>query len=274
MNQPPTNPGTTPIPTQLLRRRKAQYKLRRRAFTFEPEPVENETKGMESDETSRAIRKALVESQMNGARQRSKLSALTLALAERTAEVEVRDAKLQAAQHTLDHMKAQVQRANGEMEQLRKRQKKEKEDLQKFAAEDVVRTMFPVLDNFAIAAQMITGGRDISHVGPGVLMVQRDLSAILESQGLTVIDALFKPFDPQWHEAATTCEDPKHPNGIVMGVLRLGYALRGKVLRPAMVTVNRIVPQATPPPDDEPVLPPPPPLDPLAQAQRLTETKF
>lgn len=274
MPHQPANPGSTPLPAHLLRRRKVQYKLRRRAFTFAPEPAENETKGTESEESVRAIRNALVESQVSAARQRSKLADLTVVLADRTAEVEDRDAKLQAAQQSLDLMKAQVQRANGEMEQLRKRQKKEKEDLHKFAAEDVVRTLFPVLDNFAIAAQMINAGRDVSHVGPGVLMVQRDLSAILESHGLTVIDALHKPFDPQWHEAASTGEDPEHPNGAVIGVLRQGYALRGKVLRPAMVMVNRIVTQLAPPAAEDSIAPTTPPMDPLAQAQRLTETRF
>ena len=274
MPQQPANPGSTPHPAHLLRRRRVQYKLRRRTYTFAPEPPENETKGMESDESVRAIRNALVESQLNAARQRSKLADLTVALAERSAEVQDRDAKLQAAQHSLDLMKAQVLRANGEMEQLRKRQKKEKEDLQKFAAEDVVRTLFPVLDNFAIAAQMINAGRDVSYVGPGVLMVHRDLSAILESHGLTVIDAMYQPFDPQWHEAASTGEDPDHPNGTVIGVLRQGYALRGKVLRPAMVMVNRIVTQSTTPPAEDPIAASAPPMDPLAQAQRLTETRF
>lgn len=131
-------------------------------------------------------------------------------------------------------------RARADLDNLRRRHQKEKDDLRKFATEDLIRSIVPAMDHFALAAQSLETATDPASVAQGVTMIHREMLGILSAAGLQEINPLDQPFDPAFHEAASTESVPDKPNNVVVEVLRPGWALRERVLRPALVKVNKV----------------------------------
>ena len=122
---------------------------------------------------------------------------------------------------------------------LRKRVIKEQTALVDRATEGLVEQLLPVLDSFELALKNFdaAGGQDTESVRKGVELVYAELLGVLEKAGLSRVEADGKPFDPNVHEAVMQEEGDGEP--VVTDVLRTGYTLKGRVLRPAMVKVSR-----------------------------------
>ena len=107
------------------------------------------------------------------------------------------------------------------------------------ATEGLVEQLLPVLDSFELALKNFdaAGGEDTESVRKGVELVYAELLGVLEKAGLSRVEADGKPFDPNVHEAVMQEEGDGEP--VVTDVLRTGYTLKGRVLRPAMVKVSR-----------------------------------
>ena len=148
-------------------------------------------------------------------------------------EVELAKARQQAAEH-LDDLK----RLKAEFENYRKRILKEQTNVVEMASRGVVERMLGVLDNFALALMAADRTKDYEALVKGVEMVFGELMDLLHKEGLQRIDALGKPFDPEMHEAVLG-EGPADGEPFVAEVMRDGYTLKGRVLRPAMVKVVR-----------------------------------
>ena len=103
----------------------------------------------------------------------------------------------------------------------------------------LVEQLLPVLDSFELALKNFdaAGGQDTESVRKGVELVYAELLGVLEKAGLSRVEAEGKPFDPNVHEAVMQEEGDGEP--VVTDVLRTGYTLKGRVLRPAMVKVSR-----------------------------------
>jgi molecular chaperone GrpE len=103
------------------------------------------------------------------------------------------------------------------------------------ATEGLVEQLLPVLDSFELAM----GALDVADesVRKGVELVFAELIAVLERAGLERIDAGGQPFDPNEHDAVLQEDGDGEP--VVSEILRTGYRLKGRVLRPAMVKVAR-----------------------------------
>ena len=129
-------------------------------------------------------------------------------------------------------------RALADMENLRKRVRKEQEDLQKYASQKLVEELLPVLDNFerALAADKET--MTVDSLLKGVDMVYRQMTQVFEKEGLQVIEAKGKPFDPNVHQAVMQTQDPDLESGVVVEELQKGYLFKDRVIRPTMVKVN------------------------------------
>ena len=97
--------------------------------------------------------------------------------------------------------------------------------------------LLPVLDSFELAVTNLDGSVVDEKVRKGIELVFAELSAVLERAGLEKIDALGALFDPNEHEAVMQDDGDGEPH--VGGVLRTGWKLKGRVLRPAMVKVTR-----------------------------------
>ena len=129
-------------------------------------------------------------------------------------------------------------RVQADFENRKKRQDKEKLDFLKFANEGLITELLRVMDDFERAIDSAKNTNDAKVLLQGIEMVRRDFEDILKDSGLKVIDPKGQPFDPEKHEAIEHIEDDTHPANTVLEVMRKGYELNGKVLRPASVKVS------------------------------------
>lgn len=130
-------------------------------------------------------------------------------------------------------------RAAADFSNFRKRSEKESGEMAKFANSVLIARLLPVLDDFDRAFHTVPEElRDLTWVD-GVQLISRKLRAVLEAEGLKAIDALGKPFDPNFHEAVIHEETDKAEEGTVTGELQKGYTLGDRVLRPTMVKVAK-----------------------------------
>jgi molecular chaperone GrpE len=155
----------------------------------------------------------------------------------RDAPDEVVDELAQAkaeAQTYLEHL----QRLQAEFDNYRKRVLREQTSAVELASEPVMRRLLEVLDDFELALIHAGEKPDYDRFLHGVELVFAKLVEALKAEGLERIDAQGTPFDPEIHEALLQSGDGEG-EPIVADVLRNGYTLRGRVLRPAGVRVER-----------------------------------
>ena len=154
-------------------------------------------------------------------------------------ELEADLARLSQVQSERDEYLDTLRRVQAEFENYRKRVIKEQTALVDRATEGLVEQLLPVLDSFELALKNFdaAGGADTESVRKGVELVYAELLGVLEKAGLSRVEAEGKPFDPNVHEAVMQEEGDGEP--VVTDVLRTGYTLKGRVLRPAMVKVSR-----------------------------------
>jgi len=126
-------------------------------------------------------------------------------------------------------------RLMADFQNYKKRVEKEKGDIYAYANEKIVAELLAVIDNFERALQVETG--DASFV-EGMKMIFKQFTGVLEKAGLEEIEAQGVDFDPNFHNAVMTEDNPDYESGKVTEVLQKGYMLNKKVIRPSMVKVN------------------------------------
>ena len=151
--------------------------------------------------------------------------------ASQTSELE--EAKRQAAEY-LDHL----QRLQAEFANYRKRVLKEQTRAVEMASEPLTAKLLEVLDEFDLALMAAERKPELEKFLRGVELVYAKLKDILGAEGLQRIEAEGKPFDPELHEALMQT-GPPDGEPFVSDVLRQGYTLKGRVIRPAGVKVQR-----------------------------------
>jgi len=132
-----------------------------------------------------------------------------------------------------------LRRLQADFDNYRKRTLREQTARTASASQALVARLLPVLDNFELAVSAAEQSRDFDGMLKGVEMVLGALREVLEGEGLVKIEAEGKPFDPERHEAVIAVEQEDTDPGTVVGIVRTGYELGGKVLRPAMVKVAK-----------------------------------
>lgn len=138
-----------------------------------------------------------------------------------------------------DALQDQLLRAMADMQNFRRRVQQEKEETRKFATENLVAELLPVLDNFERTIQAVESGASLETLVEGVKMVDRQLRAALESVQLKRIGAHGATFDPEHHEAVATEVSEVHAEGTVLEELQPGYKIAEKVIRPARVRIAK-----------------------------------
>lgn len=141
-------------------------------------------------------------------------------------------------------LKDQLLRAMAEMENLRKRVARERDEARKFAVADFARDVLSVADNFARA---MSAAPDVQNLDPaikgvldGVQMTQKELLGTLEKHGIRKIEpSPGDAFDYNLHQAMFEVPTDAHPPGVVVEVATAGYVLHDRLLRPAMVGVSK-----------------------------------
>ena len=149
---------------------------------------------------------------------------------------------IDALQRERDDLLEMSQRLQADFENYRKRILREQTVLVERASEGIVEQLLPVLDSFELALANLDGassegGGDMERVRKGIELVYAEFLGVLERAGLEPIRALGTPFDPNEHEAVMQDDGDGDPH--VGQVLRTGWRLKGRVLRPAMVKVSR-----------------------------------
>jgi molecular chaperone GrpE len=130
-------------------------------------------------------------------------------------------------------------RTAADLENLRKRTLREKEELRLYSASRVLEDLLPVMDNLALG---LTAAKqpnaDLKTLTGGVDMVLTQFKSALGNHGLKEIHPAGQPFDPHQHEALSHAPSPDVKAEHVLNVIRTGYSLNGRLLRPASVIVS------------------------------------
>lgn len=140
-------------------------------------------------------------------------------------------------QKDFDNLNNQYLRLAADFDNYRKRQAQERESLLKYGAEESLKKLIEVLDNFDRAKQAISNTEDIGQVKESFDLLYNQLFDNLSKLGLEVIEAQDKEFDPNFHEAVMQTPTNDHPENHVIMELQKGYKLGDKVLRPTLVNV-------------------------------------
>ncbi|MCA9317591.1 MAG: nucleotide exchange factor GrpE [Planctomycetes bacterium] len=145
-----------------------------------------------------------------------------------------------------------LRRTEAEFVNETRRIRRQADEQGRYAAERVVVDLLPVLDALQGARSSLGEGADTAVVREGLDLVERQLADALARHGVERIEAEGLPFDPSCHEAMLMVDDPSRPAQTVAQVLRHGYRLHGRVVRPAQVVVARGGPAPERPAEEAP----------------------
>lgn len=166
-------------------------------------------------------------------------------------EAESLEERLAAAEAKQAETYERLLRTTAELDNVRKRSRRELEDARIEGRGRTVREMLPVLDNLerALAHARQTSGQGegaeaVKSILDGIDLVMRQFSQALERLGVKPVEAEGKPFDPNVHEAVSQVPTADAAPGTVVSVLQTGYTIDERLLRPSMVVVASAPPEA------------------------------
>ncbi len=156
------------------------------------------------------------------------------------------DAALEASENELTKIRADLDdaadralRAQAELDNYRKRARRELEDERRYAAMPLLRDLLPVLDNLKRALDAAEKLPQSGGLLDGVKLVAQSMESVFARHDCKKIEALGQPFDPAVHEAISQQPSADHEPNTVVLVAQDGYVLHDRVVRPAQVIVSR-----------------------------------
>lgn|SRR5690625_455290 len=129
-------------------------------------------------------------------------------------------------------------RIQAEYENFKKRTQREKISDRKYRSQDLANELLPALDNFE-RALAIEATEETKSIIEGISMVYRQIKDAFKAEGIEEIECVGKEFDPNLHHAVMQVEDENKESNIIVEELQKGYILNDRVIRPAMVKVNK-----------------------------------
>jgi len=129
-------------------------------------------------------------------------------------------------------------RAVADLENFRKRTVREKDELRQFATANVMEDIIPILDNLSLGLAAARQQTDVKAIVDGIGHVLEQFKGTLGRHGLKEINPQSQPFDHNLHDCISHQPSPDIPEEMVSQVVRLGYSLNGRLLRPASVVVS------------------------------------
>jgi molecular chaperone GrpE len=156
---------------------------------------------------------------------------------ELTAEIDRLRIDLEAARAEMAEHKASLQRTAADFANYRRRTAEDRERELGLAGESLLRKVLAVADDFDRALDAMPDELKAVSWIEGIVLLDRKLRALLDSEGVTPIEAIGRPFDPREHEAIASVPATGRPDGEVVAEVQRGYRVRDRVLRPAMVAV-------------------------------------
>ncbi len=150
------------------------------------------------------------------------------------------DTELSALREQLVSSEDRALRVQAEAQNMIRRAERDVESARKFALERFAGALLPVIDNLERAIAAIGEPNETTRpLAEGVALTHRGFLDVLQKFDVVVVDPIGQPFDPEKHQAMTMIESAEAPPNSVAAVMQKGYALNGRLLRPAMVVVAK-----------------------------------
>ena len=158
--------------------------------------------------------------------------------AEKSTE-ETSEDKIKKLEAELQEWKNSYTRKLAEFQNFTKRKENEVAEMRKYASEEIVVKLLDNIDNLERAVDASKESQNFDSLIEGVNMILNNLKNLLTEEGVEEIEAAGKEYDPYEHKAMITENKEELDDNVVVQVFQKGYKMKGKVVRPAMVTVNK-----------------------------------
>ena len=158
--------------------------------------------------------------------------------AEKSAE-ETSEDKIKKLEAELQEWKNSYTRKLAEFQNFTKRKENEVAEMRKYASEGIIVKLLDNVDNLERAVDASKESQNFDSLIEGVNMILNNLKHLLAEEGVEEIEAAGKEYDPYEHKAMITENKEELDDNVVVQVFQKGYKMKGKVVRPAMVTVNK-----------------------------------
>jgi molecular chaperone GrpE len=155
-------------------------------------------------------------------------------------EIEELKKKLEQKEREAKEYYDRLLREAADFDNFKKRAAKDKEEWTKFANEDLIKAILPVIDNLERAVNHAEKIVDTGVMIEGVRLTIRQILQTLNRFGLAPFESVGKPFDPSVHEAMLVVESDQHQPNHVVEEFQKGYLLNNRLLRPATVSVSKL----------------------------------
>jgi molecular chaperone GrpE len=148
------------------------------------------------------------------------------------------ESELEKLRTDLNDASDRLLRSQAELENYRKRARRELDDSLRYATMPLLRDLLPVIDNIGRAIGAAEKAGEKNSLLDGIKMVAQSFESVLARHECKRIDALGQPFDPTFHEAISQQPSADHPPQTVIFVAQDGFTLHDRVVRPAQVIVS------------------------------------
>ncbi len=149
------------------------------------------------------------------------------------------DDKVKKLEAELEEWKNSYTRKLAEFQNFTKRKENEVAEMRKYASEGIIVKLLDNIDNLERAVDASKESQNFDSLIEGVNMILNNLKNLLTEEGVEEIEAAGKEYDPYEHKAMITENKKELDDNVVVQVFQKGYKMKGKVVRPAMVTVNK-----------------------------------
>jgi len=155
-----------------------------------------------------------------------------------------------------DDIFGRLQRVSAEFANFQKRSVRHIAETIAYEKENIIKSLLPILDNFEHTLAHVEKTPEAAEVQKGVRIIYDQFISVLKIFGVEQIKAVGEKFDPACHQALTQRSEADKDDQIVLEEFRKGYKLGEKILRPAIVIVNKKAPAPEQPKDDAEEVPP------------------
>ncbi len=153
-------------------------------------------------------------------------------------DLETLRTRAESAEQERDQFRALVQRTQADFQNYQKRIQRDVQQERRYWDGPLALDLLPALDNLERATAAAKQAGETGPLVQGVALVQNQLLDLLKRRGITRMEALGQPFDPNLHQAVMQKPAPEQPPNTVLQVLEHGYMIHDRVLRPASVVVS------------------------------------
>jgi grpE len=147
--------------------------------------------------------------------------------------------KIQKLETELEEWKNSYTRKLAEFQNFTKRKESEVAEMKKYASEGIIVKLLDSIDNLERALEASKENQNFDSLIEGVSIILNSLKNLMVEEGVIEIEAEGKKYDPHEHKAMTTENKEELEDNVIVQVFQKGYKMKGKVIRPAMVTVNK-----------------------------------